>query len=63
LNEPAPELPAPVSHCRVVFDHDPIALFSWIELTLRLGGGKIFERWLPPARIGTGIDFGDSASI
>jgi len=24
-------------HCRRVLDHDPLALFSWTELTLRLG--------------------------
>lgn len=36
-HEPATELPAPVSHWGRVFDHDPLAVFSWTEMTLRLG--------------------------
>ena len=55
--DPAPELPAPDLHCTLM-DSDPLAVFTWAELLLRLGAASFIGLLLGLDRELTGHEAG-----
>ena len=56
--DPAPEPPAPDSHSTGVIDTDPLAVFTWTEMLLRLGSAALIGLLLGLDRELTGHEAG-----